>query len=114
MKFAFSLLLGMSGLLLGGQAGWAQIVQQDATRAVLTGNQFEITGGNLTPDGTNLFHSFSQFGLKSGQTANFNLTNAAAVQNVFSRVTGGAPSVINGGLQASGGLAPNLSTGQKA
>ncbi len=32
-------------------------------------NQFDITGG--TQAGTNLFHSFEQFGLDAGQIANF-------------------------------------------
>ncbi|WP_371357502.1 hypothetical protein, partial [Hydrocoleum sp. CS-953] len=33
------------------------------------GNQFDIQGG--TRSGANLFHSFDQFNLNSGQTANF-------------------------------------------
>jgi filamentous hemagglutinin family protein len=103
MKCVFSLWLGVCGILLAASGSMAQVVEQDATRAVLTGNQFEITGGN--PAGTNLFHSFSEFSLGSTQTANFQVPGT--IQNVFSRVTGGNPSVINGAITAAGG-APNL------
>jgi filamentous hemagglutinin family protein len=56
-----------------------------------------ITGG--TTRGTNLFHSFQQFSLPSG-TAFFD--NAATIQNIITRVTGGLPSNIDGILQANG------------
>src|SRR5579864_7796081 len=46
--------------------------------------------------GTNLFHSFSQLNLGSGQTASF--SGPANIQNVLTRVTGGA-SNINGTIQ---------------
>ncbi|HEY9299471.1 MAG TPA: hypothetical protein VIQ31_24535, partial [Phormidium sp.] len=36
-----------------------------------SGNQFNINGGQRSKDGTNLFHSFQQFGLKDGQIVNF-------------------------------------------
>jgi filamentous hemagglutinin family protein len=62
------------------------------------GNQLTITGG--TQSGNNLFHSFQQFGLSADQTANF-LTQPA-IGNIFSRVSGGQASVINGLLQVSG------------
>jgi filamentous hemagglutinin family protein len=104
MKCVFSLWLGVCGVLLAASGSVAQsIVEQDATRATLTGSQFEITGGN--PTGNNLFHSFSEFGLGATQTANFQVPGT--IQNVFSRVTGGNPSVINGAITASGG-APNF------
>jgi filamentous hemagglutinin family protein len=105
MKLAFSILLGITGLLLFGQAGLAQIVGQDTTTVTPGGTQFDITGGASA--GTNLFHSFSQFGLSASQTANFEITNPA-IQNVFSRVTGGSPSVINGTILSNGGNAPNF------
>ena len=71
------------------------------TIAPLNGNQFNITGG--TQAGSNLFHSFQQFGLNPNQTANFVTT--PAIQNVLGRVVGGSPSVINGLIQVTGGNA---------
>lgn len=65
------------------------------------GNNFNITGGTLSSDGANLFHSFQQFGLDSGQIANF--LSSPQIQNILSRVTGGSPSLINGLIQVIGG-----------
>ena len=75
----------------------------DRTGTVVTpnGNQFDITGGQFSQDGSNLFHSFKEFGLSENQIANF-LSNPA-IQNIFGRVTGGNPSIINGLIQVTGG-----------
>jgi len=75
----------------------------DGTGTVVTptGNQFTITGGSLSGNSANLFHSFQQFGLSQGQIANF-LTNPQ-IQNILGRVTGGDASVINGLIQVLGG-----------
>jgi filamentous hemagglutinin family protein len=66
---------------------------------------FYINGGAIA--GTNLFHSFTQFGLAANQVASFQIAKLT-IQNVFSRVTGGDPSVINGALLSSGGNTPNF------
>ena len=75
----------------------------DGTGTLITpnGNQFDINGGKTSADGTNLFHSFDQFGLKVNQTANF-LTNPS-IQNILGRVVGGNPSQINGLISVTGG-----------
>ncbi|MFP4101679.1 two-partner secretion domain-containing protein, partial [Coleofasciculus sp.] len=79
------------------------IVSDDSTDTTVNqqGNRFDIEGGELSGDGANLFHSFSEFGLDSGQIANF-LSNPS-IQNILSRITGGDASVINGLIQVSGG-----------
>ncbi len=48
--------------------------------------------------GRNLFHSFSEFNINSGQTVTF--TGSSALQNVIARVTGPNASDIDGKLQS--------------
>ncbi len=64
----------------------------------LEGKTFNITEG--TQAGGNLFHSFREFSIPTGGTAIFN--NAADIQNIISRVTGGSVSNINGLIRANG------------
>ncbi|MFN5514619.1 MAG: CHAT domain-containing protein [Cyanobacteriota bacterium] len=71
-----------------------------ATLVMPNGNTFNITGGQLSGDGRNLFHSFQEFGLSTQQIANF-IANPQ-IQNILGRVVGGNPSFINGLLQVSG------------
>jgi filamentous hemagglutinin family protein len=63
------------------------------------GRQFNILGGQRS--GVNLFHSFEQFGLDSGQVANF--LSEPDIQNIIGRINGGDASVINGLIQITGG-----------
>jgi filamentous hemagglutinin family protein len=48
--------------------------------------------------GGNLFHSFGAFGLNRGETATF--SGPAGVNNVVGRVTGGAPSSVDGTIRS--------------
>ncbi|MDY7015698.1 MAG: filamentous hemagglutinin N-terminal domain-containing protein, partial [Cyanobacteriota bacterium] len=74
----------------------------DGTGTIVTvnGDRFEIDGGTLSGDGTNLFHSFAQFGIDANQVANF-LSNPQ-IQNILGRVVGNDPSIINGLVQVTG------------
>jgi filamentous hemagglutinin family protein len=97
------LTLGSSILTQWYIPAMAQSVTPDATLAnpsivTQSGGLYEITGG--TTRTTNLFHSFDQFSLNTGETAYFN--NNASITNIFARVTGSDPSTIDGVLQANG------------
>ncbi|MBD1867416.1 CHAT domain-containing protein [Cyanobacteria bacterium FACHB-471] len=71
------------------------------TRVTEQGRRTNISGGTLSEDGANLFHSFEEFGLGTGEIANF-LSNDQ-IRNIISRVVGGDASYIDGLLRVSGG-----------
>lgn len=96
-----SLLLLPLLLTFGAKGAIAQITPaKDGTGTVVQtqNNQLNISGG--TQAGNNQFHSFQQFGVNAGQTANF-IANPNIV-NILGRVTGGDASLINGILKVSG------------
>lgn len=70
---------------------------------IQNGDSFEIIGGTLSSDSRNLFHSFTQFNLNAGQTANF--LASPEVRNILGRINGGNPSIINGLIQVMGSQA---------
>jgi filamentous hemagglutinin family protein len=96
------LALGISVCFLSVQAQ-SIVPATDGTGTIVkpNGTLYDIQGGTKSADNTNLFHSFTQFGLSQGEIANF--ISSPSIQNILGRVTGGDPSVINGLLQVSGG-----------
>lgn len=72
----------------------AEQSQVNSNVSVPGGMGDRIDGGALRD--ANLFHSFQEFNVNTGQRVYF--ANPAAVQNIFSRVTGGNLSTINGTL----------------
>ncbi|HEY9671776.1 MAG TPA: CHAT domain-containing protein [Waterburya sp.] len=99
-----SCLLPFSGILAATPTIAIPVTSaSDGTGTIVTpnGNRFDIHGGSLSSDGTNLFHSFQQFGLATDQTANF--LSSPSIQNILGRVVGGDSSIINGLIQVTGG-----------
>lgn len=96
--------VGLGFSLLVGAPATAQIAP-DATlgteRSVVTPNQslrpfpVDVISGGATR-GANLFHSFTLFNINAGRGAYF--ANPTGIQNILTRVTGNAPSSINGTL----------------
>ena len=78
----------------------AQISPDGSTSTTVdtNGNVSTIEGGEEA--GGNLFHSFSDFSVLNGNEAYFN--NAANIDNILSRVTGGNVSNIDGLIRANG------------
>ncbi len=64
----------------------------------LIGPNYSISASLGKQIGSNLFHSFGQFGLATGESAAF--SGPVAVNNIIGRVTGGNPSGIDGRIQS--------------
>ncbi|MEM8723153.1 MAG: filamentous hemagglutinin N-terminal domain-containing protein [Cyanobacteria bacterium P01_G01_bin.39] len=90
--------LGLS--LAQTQISLAQVTSDNTVNTQVTqnGNVAEITGGETR--GANLFHSFGDFSVPTDNIADFQ--NADSISNIFSRVTGGNVSNIDGMIQANG------------
>ncbi|AKG19955.1 CHAT domain-containing protein [Calothrix sp. 336/3] len=106
LQYCGTIILGIFPLIFPGSYTLAQTPitpAKDATNTIVTpnGNRIDITGGQFSSNGANLFHSFEKFGLNPQQIANF-LSNPN-IQNILGRVVGGDPSVINGLIQVTGG-----------
>jgi filamentous hemagglutinin family protein len=88
--------------LLTSQPTAAEIIPDTTLPVTSTvtpqGNSRVIEGG--TPSGDNLFHSFREFSVSTGDTAFFN--NDLTVRNIITRVTGGSRSDIDGTIGANG------------
>jgi large exoprotein involved in heme utilization and adhesion len=64
----------------------------------LVGPNYSISANLGKQVGSNLFHSFGQFGLATGESAAF--SGPTTVNNVIGRVTGGNLSSIDGKIQS--------------
>lgn len=84
------------------QTAFAQIIPDSTlpTNSIITVEETlqHISGG--TEVGGNLFHSFDQFNVRTGETAFFD--NALTIDNIITRVTGGQISSIDGLIRANG------------
>ena len=62
----------------------------------LTGPDYAVTSDLGQIHGSNLFHSFQEFSIQSGESATF--SGPDGISNIISRVSGGNSSTINGML----------------
>ncbi|MDJ0592186.1 MAG: filamentous hemagglutinin N-terminal domain-containing protein [Pleurocapsa sp. MO_226.B13] len=87
-------------LVAKSEISLAQVTTDNTVNTTVNqnGNVAEITGGETR--GSNLFHSFQDFSVPTGNEAFFN--NPSDVANIFSRVTGGNISSIDGVIRANG------------
>lgn len=93
-------LLFSFGVSTFSHASLAQIIPDNTlpSNSIVTPDNrtFVINGG--TAVGENLFHSFKEFSIPTGNSSYFN--NVSNIQNIFSRVTGSSVSSINGEIKA--------------
>jgi len=87
-------------VLTGGSDSFAEVLTDGSVGIVenLSGPNFQVRAELGRQNGSNLFHSFSQFNLSNGESVVF--TGSPLVENIISRVTGGDPSSINGEISS--------------
>ena len=99
-KLNFGLWLIIAQLSGMGSTALAQITPDTTlpnnSAVTRTGELITIDEG--TVNGSSLFHSFSEFNIRTGETAFFN--NGMTIDNIITRVTGGELSTIDGLIQA--------------
>lgn len=93
---SFLVTLGYFSLPTQAQVVSDQTLDSQVNR--VDNNNLVITGGKEAEQ--NLFHSFSDFSVPSNSTVHF--ANGGNIENIFSRVTGGSISNIDGLIKANG------------
>jgi filamentous hemagglutinin family protein len=97
----FLLLPWLSTINVNANAQIVPAADGTGTTTQQNNNRIDISGGQTSAGGANLFHSFSQFNVSPSQIANF--ISTPNIQNILGRVNGGDASFINGMLQVTGG-----------
>ncbi|BAZ08269.1 filamentous hemagglutinin-like protein [Calothrix sp. NIES-4071] len=98
MKVTSVCLGWVGGILVSGMVlpVMAQVTSDGTTNTVVnqSGNDFTVLNG--VDKGNNLFHSFSNFSIPTNGSATFDLVSTPNITTIFSRVTGGNVSSIDG------------------
>ncbi|MEH2381383.1 MAG: S-layer family protein [Nostoc sp.] len=89
----------LPAILLWSRCAIAQVTSDGTNNTIVNpnGNNFTILNGIAKSN--NLFHSFSNFSVPTGGSASFDLINTPNITTIFSRVTGGNVSNIDGLIQ---------------
>ncbi|MDZ8260532.1 S-layer family protein [Nostoc sp. ChiQUE01b] len=92
------LLIFITGLFTPGmmRSAIAQVTSDSTTNTIVNSNGNNFTIINGIEKGNNLFHSFSNFSVATAGSATFDLVNTPNINTIFSRVTGGSVSNIDG------------------
>jgi filamentous hemagglutinin family protein len=98
----FTALIGWTSLVVTFvPIAQAQVIPDGSLSTIVSSpDNLNFTIDNGSSIGPNLFHRFSQFSIPTGGSAIFR--NAADIQNIFSQVTGGNVSNIDGLIQTPG------------
>lgn len=99
-----SLALVVTLILLIGHPAAAQISTDGSLGPEIDlngqGPDYTIPDTLGTIAGSNLYHSFDQFNINTGESATFTNGSGGSIQNVISRVTGGQSSSLDGTLRS--------------
>lgn len=98
LSLPLSMICCLAGGLLQPPPASAQVVEDGTTSTVVEQNGADFTINQGDRAGGNLFHSFRDFSVQGGGSAFFD--NPADIANIFSRVTGGNISNIDGLIRA--------------
>ena len=108
IRYYRALSVSLRSLILGGILFLAMLPVVSHAQITLDGSlgpQGPLAGPDYAIDakvgqlrGNNLFHSFGQFNVQTGESATF--TGPSTVENVIGRVTGGQQSLIDGQLRS--------------
>jgi filamentous hemagglutinin family protein len=98
----------VGSLLLTMTPVMAQQINADGSlgTAVTSSNGLDFTITNGSAASGNLFHSFQSFSVPTGGSARFDLVNTPNVSTIFSRITGGSASRIDGLITTTNGASP--------
>ncbi|NJN61312.1 MAG: filamentous hemagglutinin N-terminal domain-containing protein [Coleofasciculaceae cyanobacterium RL_1_1] len=102
-KYLLPITLTLVNLTTLTQPTIAQIIPDGTTSTTITPEPTldRISGQPLSPNATNLFHSFREFSIPPGHTAQFELPNDT-ITTILTRITGTEPSQIDGTLTVEG------------
>ncbi len=104
-----SAVLSIVGLfLLTVPPAIAQQINADTSlgTTVTSGNSLDFTITNGSAASGNLFHSFQSFSVPTGGSATFDLVNTPNISTIFSRITGGSASRIDGLISTTNAASP--------
>ena len=95
-----NLIAGLALVAACSQIASAQVVTDGTLgpRLALIGPNYAVGPGLGRASGQNLFHSFSTLNVRTGESVNFQ--GGSGITNIISRVTGGAPSAIDGQIRS--------------